>query len=76
MFPQRTLTTYVIAVVIVMAVVVLIRWLVAGHEGAQKMLIFFAGFLFGMIAMYIATHVYRDNIWPWLSALFQDKSPS
>jgi hypothetical protein len=68
MFPQRTLTTYVIAVVIVLAAVTGIRWLAGGYEGAAKMLIFSAGFLFGMIAMYIAMHVYRDNIWPWLSS--------
>ena len=68
MFAQRTLTTYVIAVIIVLAVVTGVRWLTAGYEGAAKMLIFSAGFLCGMIAMYIATHVYRDNIWPWLSS--------
>ena len=64
MFPQRRLTTYVAAVVILLAAVTGIRWLMGGYEGAQKMLIFGAGFLFGMIAMYIAMHVYRDNIWP------------
>jgi hypothetical protein len=52
MFPQRALTTYVIAVVIVLAAVTGIRWLAGGYEGAAKMLIFSAGFLFGMIAMY------------------------
>ncbi len=64
MFPQRTLTTYVAAVVIVLAAVIGIRWLMGGYEGAQKAFIFSAGFLFGMVAMYIATHIYRDNIWP------------
>ena len=68
MFPQRALTTYVIAVVIVLAVVTGIRWFVGGYEEAAKMLIFSGGFLCGMIAMYIAMHVYRDNIWPWLSS--------
>ena len=68
MFPQRTLTTYVIAVVIVMAILIGIRWLIGGSQAAEKMLIFSAGFLFGMIAIYIAMHIYRDNIWPWLTS--------
>ncbi len=67
MFHQRTLTAYIVAVVIVMAVVIVIRWLAAGDRGAEQTLIFFSGFLFGMIAMYIAMHIYRDNIWPWFS---------
>ena len=68
MFFHRTLTHYVVAVVIVLAVVTGIRWLAGGYEAAGKMAVFSAGFLFGMIAMYIAMHVYRDNIWPWLSS--------
>ncbi len=67
MFPQRVLSSYVVAVIIVMAVVIGFRWLIGGYEAALKTLIFFAGFLCGMVAMYIALHVYRDNIWPWLS---------
>ncbi|MGO8954086.1 MAG: hypothetical protein ACLPWS_22600 [Rhodomicrobium sp.] len=67
MFPQRPLTTYIIAVIIVMAAVTGVRYLIAEYGGAEKTLIFFLGFLFGMAAMYIAMHVYRDNIWPWLS---------
>ncbi len=68
MFGQRTLASYVAAVVIVLAIVTGIRWLMGGYEAAAKMLIFSAGFLFGMVAMYIAMHIYRDNIWPWLSS--------
>ena len=64
---QRALTGYVAAVIVVMAAVIGIRWLVAGPEQGQKTLYFGIGFFFGMIAMYIAMHVYRDNIWPWLS---------
>jgi len=74
MFPQRALTTYIAAVIIVMAAVIGIRWLAAGPEGTQKMAVFFAGFLFGMIAMYIAMHIYRDDIWPWLSSWGKDLS--
>ncbi len=67
MFPRHALSTYVAAVVIVMAALAGIRWLIGGYEEAQKLLIFGAGFLSGMIAMYIAMHLYRDNIWSWLS---------
>lgn len=67
MLHQRSLTTYVAAVIAVMAALICIRWLAAGYEGALKAAIFCAGFLFGMIAMYLAIHLYRDNIWPWFS---------
>ncbi len=67
MNPQRTLTTYVIAVLVVMAVVIGIRWLTGGYGSALKVMIFFAGFVCGMIAMYLAMHLYRDNVWPWFS---------
>jgi hypothetical protein len=52
----------------VLAIVTGIRWLAGGYPAAEKMIVFSAGFLFGMIAMYIAMHLYRDNIWPWLSS--------
>ena len=71
MFQTGTLTRYIVAVLIVLAAVTGIRWLIVGYRGArgaETMLVFSGGFLFGMIAMYIATHVYRDNIWPWLSS--------
>ncbi|MGO9544503.1 MAG: hypothetical protein ACLPPF_06885 [Rhodomicrobium sp.] len=71
MFQTRTLTRYVAAVLIVLAAVTAIRWLIVGYRGArgaETMLVFSGGFLCGMIAMYIAMHVYRDNIWPWLSS--------
>lgn len=68
MFQTGTLTRYVIAVLIVLAAVAGIRWLMAGHQGAEKMLVFSGGFFFGMVAMYIAMHVYRDDIWTWFSS--------
>jgi hypothetical protein len=68
MFSRRALTSYLAAVIIVLAILTGIRWLIAGEAGAGKTLIFCLGFLFGMIAMYIALHVYRDDIWPWLSS--------
>ncbi len=67
MFPRHTLTTYVVAVIIVMAIVIGVFWL-TGDARTQRVLTFFIGFICGMIAMYIAVHVYADNIWPWLSS--------
>jgi hypothetical protein len=57
----------VAAVIIVLAAVIGIRWLIAGYGAAEKVMIFGAGFLCGMIAMYLAVHLYRDNIWRWFS---------
>jgi hypothetical protein len=66
MFSRPSLTSYVAAIIIVMAIVAGIRWLIAGEAETTKMLIFFAGFLFGIIAKYIALHIYRDDLWPSL----------
>jgi putative flippase GtrA len=68
MFPRHTLTSYVVAVIIIMAILIGVFWLIGGYDKAQKLLTFFIGFICGMIAMYIAVHVYADNIWPWLSS--------
>jgi len=57
-----------VAVLIVLAGVTVIRWLIVGYPAAVQMLVFPGGFLCGMIAMYIAMHIYRDNIWPLLSS--------
>lgn len=67
MLHQRSLTTYVAAVIIVLAAVICVRWLACGYGAAQKAVIFGGGFLCGMIAMYLAMHLYRDNIWRWFS---------
>jgi phosphate starvation-inducible membrane PsiE len=68
MLHAHALTRYVFAVLIVLAAVTGIRWLIVGHHAAEKMLVFSGGFLCGMVAMYIAMHLYRDNIWPWHSS--------
>ena len=68
MLRTQALSTYIVAVVIVLAAVTGIRWLIVGYPGAEKMPVFTGGFLCGMVAMYIAMHLYRDNIWPWHSS--------
>ena len=39
-----------------------LRWFIGRYDEATKTLIFSAGFLCGMIATDVATHVYRNNI--------------
>lgn len=50
------LCLYVTGVVIVLAIINLIAWSVGKGMGIS---IFSAGFLMGMLAMYIAVHFYR-----------------
>jgi len=50
---------YVVAVIIVLAIVNYLIWLERGAAGLRLMEIFSIGFLAGMLAMYIAVHVYR-----------------
>ena len=50
---------YVIAVVIVMAVLNILEWYLRGSAESMVVMTFSAGFLLGMLAMYIAVHVYR-----------------
>lgn len=55
---QVSLIRYVIAVVVVMAAI-LAGFAVAGNTTRlHSVAIFFAGFLLGMLAMFIAVHVY------------------
>ncbi len=57
---RHSLLGYVIAVVIGLTIVIGIVWSLRGPAYANKTLIFAAGFLCGMVAMYIAVHVYWD----------------
>ena len=50
-----------------MAVVIGVRWLRRIRESTESSGMF-PRLLFGMIAMYIAMHVYRDDIWSWISS--------
>ncbi len=55
---RHTLTGYVIAVVLVMFGVLALIWYLRGPAQTRTVAVFFAGFLMGMLAMYVAVHVY------------------
>jgi hypothetical protein len=55
----NTLTAYMIGVLIVWAAIFAAGYLVHGLTPGRPVLHVFAGFLLGMLSMYIATHVYR-----------------
>ena len=52
------LWVYVVGVIIALAVVNGIAWFVGGAAKLRSLELFSAGFLFGMLAMYIAVHIY------------------
>ncbi len=54
---MRTLTSYGIAVVIVLAILIGISWLV-GKPRLHDLNVFSAGFVLGMLGMYIAAWLY------------------
>lgn len=56
---SHALATYVVAVVIVLALLNVATWLVAGPSRLHTIAAFSGGFLMGMLAMWIAVHVYR-----------------
>jgi hypothetical protein len=55
---MRPLWHYVIAVLVVLAVLNGLMQYLGGAARARDVAIFSAGFLIGMLAMYIAVHVY------------------
>ena len=55
---KHPLSSYVIAMIIVLVAVNVIVWLVGGEMKAKSFTVFSAGFLLGMLAMYIAVHLY------------------
>jgi len=54
------LNRYIIAVVLVWAVILTVARLFGSSERFKTMSIFCAGFLIGMLAMWIAVHVYKN----------------
>ena len=54
---KRTLTGYGIAVVIVLAILNVIFWLV-GNPQLHELNVFSAGFVLGMLGMYLAAWLY------------------
>lgn len=53
------LGNYVLGVIVVLALVNCIAWFVGGQAKLTRFAIFSGGFLIGMLAMYIAVHLYR-----------------
>lgn len=53
------LANYVLAVIVVLALGNCIAWFVGGPVKLTRFAIFSGGFLMGMLAMYIAVHLYR-----------------
>lgn len=56
---KRPLWIYVIAVCIVLVAVNYIAWLTGGDAKLYTSELVSSGFLLGMLAMYIAVHLYR-----------------
>ena len=54
------LSRYIIAVVLVWAIILTIVKFFGSAERFKTMSIFCAGFLIGMLAMWIAVHVYKN----------------
>jgi hypothetical protein len=52
---------YVVCVIAALAIVNYIAWLTGGATQLRAVELFSVGFLLGMLAMYIAVHVYRWN---------------
>jgi len=53
------LTRYVIGVLIVWTIILCLAWFLAGEEHFKTMTLLCTGFLLGMLAMYIAVHLYK-----------------
>jgi hypothetical protein len=53
------LARYVIAVIIVWAVILCTLWFMGDYARLRTFAIFCGGFLMGMLAMFIAVHLYK-----------------
>ena len=56
---KRPLSFYVTSVVIALILVNCIVWFIKGDPESREVMIFSLGFLIGMLAMFIAVHLYR-----------------
>jgi len=56
---KRPLSVYVVGVVIAIVIVNIIAWFTGGGDKLHTTMIFSLGFLLGMLAMYIAVHIYK-----------------
>lgn len=50
---------YVVGVIVALAIINYIAWSVGGAARLKSFELLSAGFLLGMLAMYIAVHIYR-----------------
>ena len=53
------LSRYIISVVIVWAIILTVVWFFGSSARFRTMSVFCAGFMIGMLAMWIAVHVYK-----------------
>jgi hypothetical protein len=58
MLTKPPLTRYVIGVLVVWAIILCFTWFIGGRNNFRTFALFCAGFLIGMLAMYIAVHLY------------------
>jgi hypothetical protein len=56
---KRPLSVYVIGVIIALAIVNYMAWLTGGEAKLRVSELVSCGFLLGMLAMYVAVHLYR-----------------
>ena len=56
---KKPLWIYVLGVVIALAIVNYLAWIVDSTSALHTSLLISGGFLLGMLAMYIAVHLYR-----------------
>jgi hypothetical protein len=56
---KRPLYVYIIGVIIALVVVNYISWLIGGQTRLSMVELVSFGFLLGMLAMYIAVHLYK-----------------
>lgn len=63
MSSKKPLWIYVTAVIITLIVINLVGYFIVGTL-SQALKIFSLGYIIGMIAMYIAVHVYESKAWP------------
>lgn len=56
---MKPLTNYIIAVTVVWAVILLVTWFLDGGARFKTFALICSGFAIGMLAMFIAMHVYK-----------------
>jgi len=55
---KHPLSQYLIAVAVVWIVILCVAWFTGGEQRFKPLAMVFGGFVIGMVAMYIAMHVY------------------